>query len=105
MTPPYTKSQNKNKSHKMYKKKLLSFLIISCSIPYVLPIDCTKLRVGQFICPDPDSSYDYIDHKTQSVAGCKKDGTASVRCIASEGIVCEGFENNTFYGSIPCDYT
>lgn len=90
----------------MNKKKILIFLTFSCSIPHVLPTtDCTKLRVGQFICPDPDSSYDYIDHHTQSVVGCQKDGTASVRCIASEGIVCKVSGNNTFQGSIPCDYT
>lgn len=39
--------------------------------------DCTKLRAGQFICPDPDSSYDYIDKNTQSVIGCKEDRTAT----------------------------
>lgn len=89
----------------MKKTKVLIFMIFSCVIPHVSPTDCTKLRVGQFICPDPDSSYDYIDHKTQSAVGCKKDGTASVRCIAAEGVVCEGFGNNTFYGSIPCDFT
>lgn len=89
----------------MTKKNILVLTIILCSIPHVLPTDCTKLRMGQFMCPDPDSNYDYIDKKTQSVAGCKKDGTASVKCIASEGIVCEGFGNNTFYGTIPCDYT
>lgn len=89
----------------MNKKFIFTFLIIFCSISYVLPTDCTKLRKGQFICPDPDSNYDYIDHKTQSVVECKKDGTATVRCIASEGIICDGFGNNTFNGSIPCDYT
>lgn len=39
--------------------------------------DCNKLRVGQYLCPDPDSSYHYIDDKTQSVVGCTKEGKAS----------------------------
>lgn len=96
----------------MRYKVLIAFLIVTSCIISVLPdnnnndgVDCTKLRLGQFFCPDPDSSYDYIDHKTQSVIGCTKNGTAKVRCIAAEGIVCRESGNNTFSGTIPCDYT
>lgn len=100
------------KLYLMRYKFLIAFLIITSCIISVLPdnnnndgVDCTKLRLGQFFCPDPDSSYDYIDHKTQSVIGCTKNGTAKVRCIAAEGIVCRESGNNTFSGTIPCDYT
>lgn len=66
-------------------------------------IDCTTLRKGQFLCPDP--STDYIDHYTQSVKNCRKNGTATVKCIAAEGIICKDFNNNTFNGTIECDWT
>ncbi|KAG5677836.1 hypothetical protein PVAND_007558 [Polypedilum vanderplanki] len=85
-------------------KSVILFLFLG-SIAIVYATDCTKLRVGQFLCPDPDSSYDYIDKNTQSVIGCKNDSTATVRCLASEGIICSDTGNNTFYGKIDCDYT
>lgn len=95
----------------LMENKVLAAFIIVLSCISVSPdnnnegVDCTKLRLGQFFCPDPDSSYDYIDHKTQSVIGCTKNGTAKVRCIAAEGIICKESGNNTFSGTIPCDYT
>lgn len=39
--------------------------------------DCTKLKLGQFLCPDPSSNYIYIDPKTQSAIGCQKNGKAT----------------------------
>ncbi|XP_018319786.1 TM2 domain-containing protein CG10795 [Agrilus planipennis] len=65
--------------------------------------DCNKLRMGQFICPDP--SYNYIDPKTQQIMGCRKDNKAKVRCIAVEGLVCLETKNNTFYKDVPCQWT
>lgn len=62
----------------MYREKIfISFLVLLIA-PTALEsaIDCTKLRKGQFLCPDPDSNYHYIDKKTQSVKGCQKDGNA-----------------------------
>lgn len=61
----------------MFAIKVLVVLLISA--PYALEsaTDCSKLRVGQFLCPDPDSSYKYIDEKTQSIIGCTKEGIAS----------------------------
>ena len=89
----------------MDKRLIFVILLIFCPIALESATDCTKLRVGQFICPDPDSSYDYIDKNTQSVIGCTKEGKAKVRCLASEGIICEDTSNNTFYSTIPCEYT
>lgn len=59
------------------REKIICFLLIT--IPYALEsaTDCSKLRVGQSLCPDPDSSYKFIDEKTQSVMGCTKDGKAT----------------------------
>jgi hypothetical protein len=32
--------------------------------------------MGQYICPDPDSTYSYIDPKTQQPYGCTKENKA-----------------------------
>lgn len=37
-------------------------------------IDCSNLRMGQFICPHPD--YDFIDPQTQQPRGCTKENKA-----------------------------
>lgn len=60
----------------MIRTKILVFLLIVAPIALESATDCTKLRVGQFLCPDPDSNYKYIDEKTQSVVGCTKEGKA-----------------------------
>jgi len=39
-------------------------------------VECSTLRMGQYICPDPDPSYDYIDPKTQQPYGCTKENKA-----------------------------
>lgn len=41
-------------------------------------VDCSTLRLGQFICPDP--SFNHIDLDTQQLRGCTK-GTI----VPSEG--------------------
>ncbi|CAO1323677.1 unnamed protein product [Diamesa hyperborea] len=87
---------------------LISIFLIVISITAVSldkPTDCAKLKLGQFLCPDPDSNYSYIDPKTQSVIGCQKSGKATVRCIAADGIICSETGNTTFHGSIPCEWT
>lgn len=37
-------------------------------------IDCNTLRMGQYLCPDPD--YDLVDPKTQQIRGCTKENKA-----------------------------
>lgn len=59
----------------MFRLKIISFLLI-LTPALQTATDCSKLRVGQFLCPDPDSNYKYIDEKTQSVEGCTPKGTA-----------------------------
>lgn len=51
----------------MFRLKIICFLLILAPSALKSATDCSKLRVGQFLCPDPES--DYIDEKTQSVIG------------------------------------
>lgn len=68
------------------------------------PIDCSReLRMGQFICPDPDR--DYIDTRTQQPIGCTPEGKAKVWCLAADGLVCSDTRNASFLGDIPCNWT
>lgn len=48
------------------------FLNIACASDSVLTerVDCSTLRLGQYICPDP--SIDQIDPDTQQYRGCTK---------------------------------
>lgn len=66
-------------------------------------VDCHILRMGQFMCPDPDVNH--MDLRTQQPAGCTKEGTAKVWCIAADGITCSHTKNSSFMGEIPCKYT
>jgi hypothetical protein len=85
-----------------YKSTIL-ILVLFGPMALESATDCTKLRKGQFFCPDP--SFDHIDSKTQSVKGCTREKIASVQCIAAEGINCLDTGNRTFYGTIPCEFT
>ncbi|KAL1512827.1 hypothetical protein ABEB36_002349 [Hypothenemus hampei] len=96
-------------------KILISLIFIFCLFPLLngedkfdilIPpklIDCSSLRMGQYLCPDP--SYDLIDPKTQQIYGCSKDNKAKVRCIAVEGLVCQESQNRTFFREMPCKWT
>lgn len=66
-------------------------------------IDCSTLRVGQYMCPDPNINH--IDSQTQQPIGCTKNNVAKVWCIASDGIICSETKNNSFKGEIPCRWT
>lgn len=39
-------------------------------------VDCSKLRMGQYICPHPEVIDTYIDPKTQQPRGCTPQNTA-----------------------------
>lgn len=39
-------------------------------------VDCSKLRLGQYICPHPDVIETYIDPKTQQPRGCTQQNRA-----------------------------
>ncbi|XP_060531391.1 TM2 domain-containing protein CG10795-like [Cylas formicarius] len=66
--------------------------------------DCSKLKMGQFLCPDP-SVNDLVDPKTQQIRGCTKENKGKLPCIAVEGIVCSESQNRTFTKEVNCKWT
>lgn len=59
-----------------YSIVILTVLMYSSDINAEYHVECGTLRMGQYICPDPDPSYDYIDPKTQQPYGCTKENKA-----------------------------
>ncbi|PSN48922.1 TM2 domain-containing protein [Blattella germanica] len=84
---------------------LLVTLLQCCPSDSDYRVECSTLRMGQFICPDPDPEYDYIDPKTQQPYGCTRENKAKVRCKAADGINCTETNNSTFKRDIPCKWT
>lgn len=39
-------------------------------------VNCSNLRMGQYICPHPKHIHDFIDPKTQQPRGCTKGNKA-----------------------------
>ncbi|XP_057338039.1 TM2 domain-containing protein CG10795 [Microplitis mediator] len=70
---------------------------------YDYKVDCSNLRIGQYICPHP--KYDIIDRSTQQIRGCTKKNKAKVDCLAADGLICLETLNNTFKKEIPCKWT
>lgn len=52
---------------------LLLFLIIP-STKSQYQVNCNELRMGQYLCPDPNINH--IDPKTQQIRGCTKENKA-----------------------------
>lgn len=46
-------------------------------------LDCNTLRMGQYMCPDPDKDYvkNLIDPKTQQIRGCTPENKAPGKAI------------------------
>jgi len=59
-----------------YGVVLVTNLIYCAHISADYNVDCSTLRMGQYMCPDPDPSYSYIDPKTQQPYGCTKENKA-----------------------------
>lgn len=78
-----------------------SFLIVGAQKTY--EVDCSMLRKGQYICPDPD--IEFIDTKTQQPKDCTKDNKAKVWCKAATDIICTETGNSSFKRDIPCKWT
>jgi hypothetical protein len=55
---------------------VLTILMCFVQISADYNLECSTLRMGQYICPDPDLSYNYIDPKTQQPYGCTKENKA-----------------------------
>ncbi|XP_063533864.1 TM2 domain-containing protein CG10795 [Cydia strobilella] len=97
------------------KHFILVCLLFFCSStlasdePKEFVVDCSTLRLGQYICPDP--GIDQIDPDTQQFRGCSpgkdvpSEGEAEVLCRAADGIKCEGTSNSTFKRKMPCKWT
>ncbi|XP_075215182.1 TM2 domain-containing protein 1 biscotti [Lycorma delicatula] len=81
----------------------LQFILITNETKVPYEVDCSTLRMGQFICPHPD--IDFIDIKTQQPQGCTKENKAKVWCKAADGIICTETNNSTFRRDIPCKWT
>lgn len=84
---------------------VLLTILIYCAHSADSNFECSTLRMGQYICPDPDPSYNYIDPKTQQPYGCTKENKAKVQCKAADGIICAETKNATFRREIPCKWT
>ncbi|XP_076762883.1 TM2 domain-containing protein 1 biscotti [Xylocopa sonorina] len=82
---------------------ILLTIPLSNAVDRTYEIDCSNLRMGQYICPHPD--YDFIDPKTQQPKGCTKENKAKVLCLAADGLICAETKNNTFKKDIPCKWT
>lgn len=78
-------------------------LVILLHNVYAIEVDCSKLLMGQYMCPDPNVNF--IDPKTQQPFGCTKDNIAKVWCIAADGLTCTETKNSSFLGEIPCQWT
>jgi hypothetical protein len=59
-----------------YGVVLLTILLYCAHISADYNVECSTLRMGQYICPDPDPSYNFIDPKTQQPYGCTKENKA-----------------------------
>lgn len=82
---------------------LIVLILLNDYVIEAIDVDCSQLRIGQYMCPDPDINY--IDAKTQQPIGCTKNNVAKVWCIAAEGLVCNETKNASFHGEIPCRWT
>lgn len=76
----------------------LSLTIATTADP--LPVDCRRLRRGQYSCDPP-----LIHSVTQQPVGCAQNNTAPVTCTLIPGLVCDQTSNDSFVGSVPCQWT
>lgn len=60
---------------------LLCFWVQSADNKINYTTSCENLRLGQYMCPDPDPKYEYIDRKTQQPKNCTKENLARGKCV------------------------
>lgn len=89
----------------MFSLIYIGLLLLTVSIPAYseIELNCNELRVGQFLCPDPNINH--IDPKTQQPINCNEKNKAKIWCIAADGIICSQTKNSSFLGEIPCRWT
>lgn len=69
----------------------------------VYHLNCSSLRVGQYICPQPE-----IQLETQQPVNCTLNNTAPLTCRLVEGLRCQeatGINDTHFIFQQPCQYT
>ena len=77
----------------------------------LFPIDCRKLKIGQFYCPQVE-----IDLETQQPVGCSIHNLAPINCTLRDGLICDddnevnrpgAFADSMRYVrlAVPCQYT
>lgn len=91
-----------------YSSALITLIILLSDdlhdiVVETVDVDCSQLRVGQYLCPDPE--VDFIDPKTQQPYGCTKENVAKIWCVAAEGLNCIETKNTSFRGQVPCKWT
>lgn len=89
----------------MFTLIYVGLFLVTISFPATseIELNCNELRVGQFMCPDPNINH--VDPKTQQPHNCNDKNKAKVWCIAADGITCIQTKNSSFLGEIPCQYT
>ncbi|GAB0099706.1 TM2 domain-containing protein [Sergentomyia squamirostris] len=80
---------------------LLSLAVVTGSVE----VNCSGLRMGQYLCPDPNHIDNYIDPKTQQIWGCTKENKAKVWCVAADEITCVETKNSSFTREMSCKWT
>lgn len=88
---------------KYYLSVICLILLNEIAKIIAVEVDCSQLRVGQYLCPDPNVNH--IDPTTQQPRDCSNNNVAKVWCIAADGIVCSETKNSSFKGEIPCQWT
>uniref|UniRef100_A0A1B0CIK9 TM2 domain-containing protein n=2 Tax=Lutzomyia longipalpis TaxID=7200 RepID=A0A1B0CIK9_LUTLO len=83
----------------------LVFIGALTSIVWGIEVDCSELRMGQYLCPDPGNIDNHIDPKTQQIRGCTRENKAKVWCIAADEITCTETKNSSFTKEQPCKWT
>lgn len=63
----------------------LIFTLMYVTVHSEYIVDCNTLRLGQYICPDPNVNH--IDPKTQQLIGCTKQNKAEGKCLKSHIIL------------------
>lgn len=80
---------------------ILLALLLATFCQADLEVDCSTLRIGQYICNEPD-----IHPDTQQPRSCTKENVAKINCTPAEGMTCKDrSDNGTFEKEIPCKYT
>jgi len=80
---------------------IVIILVVGGNVDNILAQDmpvCSQVQIGQYNCTAPET-----DGNTDSLIGCRPDGTLDVSCTVIDGVICSGDRNFTIQSS--CLYT